>query len=619
MTQRFLPTSLKEARLLGWDRMDVILVTGDAYVDHPSFGVAVVGRFLESLGLRVGVIAAPDINNDEDFRKLGEPSMFFGVTAGNLDSMIMLHTALKKPRSDDAYAEGGLAGKRPKRATIEYLNRLNRLFPRSKIIIGGIESSLRRFAHYDYWSDKVRRSILADSGADMLIYGMAERPLGEITAALKNGARLDDLKDIRGTAVMALEKDAAQGAGVEILASFEEVARDRRLYASASKVIHLSQNPWSAKTLLQKHGARFVKVNPPAFPLSTEDLDAVCDLPFTRLPHPSHKGRIPAWEMIRFSVTAMRGCFGGCSFCALTVHQGKTIQSRSVHSIVKETGKIAGMEGFTGYVSDIGGPTANMYMMPCGDKRAEEVCRKPSCIHPKICGKLVTDHGPQMEMLKAARAVKGVKKIFISSGVRYDLANGSPEYIRELARHHVSGQLKVAPEHCDNDVLSVMRKPPIEEFDRFREKFMEESRQAGLEQYIVPYFISAHPGCGLAEQIELAMYLKRHGIRPRQAQDFIPAPMTLAGDMFYTGVDPLTGREVYVPKGDRERRLQRALMQYFKPENAEDVRSALTEAGREDLIGHGEGKLVPCAPKRSGFARDAAPRGHGKVKSRPKR
>jgi len=596
----------------------VILVTGDAYVDHPSFGVAVVGRFLASLGLRVGVIAAPDINNDEDFKKLGEPSMFFGVTAGNLDSMIMLYTALKKTRSDDAYAEGGLAGKRPKRATIEYCNRLSRIFPKSPLIIGGIESSLRRFAHYDYWSDKVRRSILSDSGADMLVYGMAERPLGEITAALKNGSRFDGLKDIRGTAVMVLEKDAVESASLEILLSFEDVARDKRMYADASKVIHLSQNPWSAKTLLQKHGARFLKVNPPALPLSTQELDAVYDLPFTRLPHPSHKGKIPAWEMIRFSVTAMRGCFGGCSFCALTVHQGKTIQSRSVRSIVMETGKIAGSEGFTGYVSDIGGPTANMYKMPCGDKRAEEVCKKTSCIHPKVCKNLVTDHAPQIEMLKAARAVKGVKKIFISSGVRYDLANDSPEYVKELARHHVSGQLKVAPEHCDNGVLSVMRKPPIEDFGRFMDKFMEESRKAGLEQYIVPYFISSHPGCGLAEQIGLALYLKHQGIRPRQVQDFIPAPMTLAGDMFYTGIDPLTGREVYVPKSDRERRLQRALLQYFKPENAEDVRAALTEAGREDLIGHGKGKLVAYAPKRAEFTRKAPPGGHGGEKRRQK-
>jgi len=602
MTERFIPTSLKEARLRGWNQLDVILVTGDAYVDHPSFGVAVVGRYLVSLGLRVGVIAAPDINNDEDFKKLGEPTMFFGVTAGNLDSMIMLYTALKKTRSDDAYAEGGLAGKRPKRATIEYCNRLSRIFPRSKLVIGGIESSLRRFAHYDYWSDKVRRSILSDSGADMLVYGMAERPLGEIISALKNGARFDELKDIRGTAVMVLEKDAVEGAKLEILPSFEDVARDKRMYADASKTIHLSQNPWSAKTLLQKHGARFLKVNPPALPLSTQELDAVYDLPFTRLPHPSHKGKIPAWEMIRFSVTAMRGCFGGCSFCALTVHQGKTIQSRSVRSIVMETGKIAGSEGFTGYVSDIGGPTANMYKMPCGDKRAEEVCKKTSCVHPKVCKNLVTDHAPQIEMLKAARAVKGVKKIFISSGVRYDLANDSPEYIKELACHHVSGQLKVAPEHCDNGVLSVMRKPPVEDFGRFMDKFMEESRKAGLEQYIVPYFISSHPGCGLAEQIELALYLKHHGIRPRQVQDFIPAPMTLAADMFYTGMDPLTGREVYVPKSDRERRFQRALMQYFKPENAEDVRAALIEARREDLIGHGKGKLVAYAPKRVGFA-----------------
>ena len=589
-----LPMTMEEAHALGWDRLDVILMTGDCYVDHPSFGAALVGRYLQSLGLRVGIIASPDPENEEDFTRLGEPAMFFGVTAGALDSMIMLKTAQKKHRSDDAYVEGGMAGRRPPRAVMVYCNRIRRAFKGAKIIIGGVEASLRRFAHYDFWEDKVRGSILPDSKADMLVYGMAERPLEQIVAALREGKTLRDIRDVWGTAVMInLEERKSLGAGARTIPDLEEVSSDKRKYARASRMIHMNQNPYCAEALVQKHGGRYVLVNPPALPLATPELDAIYALPFTRAPHPSYQGKIPAYEMIRHSITAMRGCFGGCAFCSLTAHQGRAVSSRSAESIVAEVEKVAAMPDFTGHVSDIGGPTANMYMMVCGEPEVEKICRKVSCVHPKICHRLITGHGPQIDMLKKARQVKGVKKVFVTSGLRYDLAILSPEYIRELAAHHVSGQLKVAPEHSDPEVLRLMRKPPAESYDRFVQMFMKESAAAGLDQYIVPYFISAHPGCGLKEEVELALYLKSKNIRPRQMQDFIPIPMTLAGDMYYCGFEPLSGAPVKTDKGGRERRLHRALIQYFMPENAADVAEALRAIGREDLIGPGPGKLSP--------------------------
>lgn len=584
MTRRFLPASLKDMKDRGWDRLDVILVTGDAYVDHPSFGVALVGRFLESLGVRTGIIASPDPNNPEDFTRLGPPSWFFGVTAGNLDSMIMRTTASKKNRSDDDYMPGGLASFRPKRATIAYCNRLRELFRNSQILIGGLESSLRRFAHYDYWDNRVRRGILLDSRADLLVYGMAENPLKEIVKAVRSGQRLKDLKDVRGTtAVVSLAERKDLGNAAVTLPSYEEVLTNKEKYARASKIIHQNQNPYSAKILVQKHRNRYVKVNPPSLPLSGKELDGVYSLPFTREPHPIYKEKIPAYEMIRFSVTAMRGCFGGCSFCALTVHQGKAIQSRSIKSIAAEVKEITKMKGFTGYISDIGGPTANMYEMLCRDPKAESACKKLSCIHPEICGKLEADHAPQIKMLRRVRTLPGIKKAFIASGIRHDLANLSPKYISEIAKHHVSGQLKVAPEHSHENVLKVMRKPPIEEFHKFSKQFMEESKKAGLKQFLVPYFISAHPGCGLREQVAMAEYLRRRNLRPRQVQEFIPAPMTLAGDMYYAGVDPMTGREVTIPKSDHDRKLQRALLQYYKPENREMARKAFRLADREGV------------------------------------
>jgi uncharacterized radical SAM protein YgiQ len=619
MKQAPLPMTLEEAHALGWDALDVILVTGDCYVDHPSFGAALVGRYLQSLGLRVGVIASPDPENEEDFTRLGEPTMFFGVTAGALDSMIMLKTAQKKHRSDDAYAQGGMAGRRPPRAVMVYCNRIRRYFKGAKIIIGGVEASLRRFAHYDFWEEKVRGSVLPDSKADMLVYGMGERPLAQIVAALRDGKSLREIKDVRGTAVMIdMEGRKAIGAAAKTIPALDEVAGDKAKYARASRMIHMNQNPHCATALVQKHGGRYVLVNPPAFPMSTPELDAIYALPFTRAPHPSYTGKIPAYEMIRHSITAMRGCFGGCAFCSLTAHQGRAVQSRSAESILAEVEKVTAMPDFTGHVSDIGGPTANMYMMYCGQPEVEKICRKVSCVHPKVCHRLVTDHEPQIELLRKARVVKGVKKVFIASGVRYDLAILSPEYIKELARHHVSGQLKVAPEHSDPAVLRLMRKPPAETYDQFVRKFMEESAAAGLPQFVAPYFISAHPGCGLEREVELALYLKSRNIRPRQMQDFIPIPMTLAGDMYYCGFDPISGWEVKTDTGGRARRLHRALIQYFEPENADDVREALHLIGREDLIGSGPGKLVRSRPGGGGYSR-GGPAPEGRFKGRNRR
>lgn len=590
----FLPTTPDEVAARGWEALDVILVTGDAYVDHPSFGAPLVGRYLESLGVRVGMIASPDMTNPDDFTRLGTPRWFFGVTAGALDSMIMRYTAAKKPRSDDDYVPGGQAGRRPPRAVIAYCNRLRELFDNPPLVIGGVEASLRRFAHYDYWDNKVRRSLLLDSRADLLVYGMGERPLKALVARLEAGEPLNEIVDLPGTAVVV--KEPPSGDDVVILPTAEVVAKDKAAYAIASKTIHRNQNPACAKTLVQPHGNRFVRVNPPAAPMTTEEMDAIYALSFVRAPHPSYTEPIPAFEMIRFSVTAMRGCFGGCSFCALTVHQGRHVSSRSAESIVDEIAAMTTLPGFKGHVSDVGGPTANMYMMRCDDPAVEALCRKESCVWPSVCSRLITDHGPLIETLKAARQVPGVKKVFIGSGVRYDLALLSPEYIGELAAHHVSGQLKVAPEHADPAVLHAMRKPGIETYDRFASDFLTASKKAGKEQYIVPYFIASHPGCGLPEQVKLAEYLQSRNIRPRQVQDFIPAPMTLAADMYWTGVDPMSGKPLTVTADEKGRRYQRSLMQYYKPENRQDVAQACAQAGRSDLVGFGKKKLAPPVP-----------------------
>ncbi len=603
-----LPVTLQEARKRGWNELDVILITGDAYVDHPSFGTPLVGRYLESLGVRVGIIALPDMTKDADFTVLGKPRWFFGISAGNLDSMIMHYTAQKKHRSDDAYIPGGKAGVRPERATAAYCRKLRRLFPETPQVIGGLEASLRRFAHYDYWDDKVRPSILFDTKADLLIYGMAESPLASLISALQKGKTLQEAakQGIRGTACILSpdERKELTGGALQVIPSCEEVTKNKKKYAKASRFIHLNQNPASARTLLQQHRRKYLCVYPPAYALTEKELDAVYALPFTRLPHPSYTEKIPAFEMIRFSVTAMRGCFGGCSFCALTVHQGKAIQSRSSASISGEVRQITEMPGFTGYISDIGGPTANMYRMHCSKPEIEAKCKRVSCVHPSVCPLLNTDAKPQIKMLQEARRQPKVKKVFVASGVRYDLANRSPEYIRELAAHHVSGQLKVAPEHSDPNVLHLMRKPEIKEFEAFREAFLQASEEAGLEQYLIPYFIASHPGCGLKEQVHLARYLKEQNLRVRQVQDFIPAPLTLAGDAFYCGEDPITGEKVFVPKEKHERRLQRSLMQYFKPEHAADVREALRKTGNTRLIGKQKQCLVPHRDSRDNTDRE---------------
>lgn len=578
---RFLPTTIKEVKDRGWDKLEVILISGDAYVDHPSFGVAMVGRYLESLGVKVGIIASPDIHTKKDFTKLGEPTWFFGVTAGNLDSMLIHKTASLKRRSDDHYVEGGLNTIRPKRATIVYCNKLREIFNKPQILIGGLESSLRRYAHYDYWDNTVRRSILLDARADLLVYGMAEPPLKEIIKNMRKGQKLKNLRNIRGTVSNIDEKEKLElGEKMIDLPSYEKTKNNKNQYAQASKIIHLNQNPHSAKCLVQKHGNRYICVYPPAHSLSESEMDLLYSLPFTRLPHPVYKEIIPAYEIIRFSITAMRGCFGGCSFCALTVHQGKSIQNRPISSIVQEVKKIEKMKGFKGYISDIGGPTANMYQLGCSSSKLEANCKKLSCVHPGICKYLRSDHSEQIKMLRKARSVKGIKKVFIASGIRFDLANRSVQYIKELAAYHVSGQLRVAPEHNHPSVLNLMRKPPISEFEKFKKIFMKESERVGLEQYIILYLIAAHPGCELKHQIDLAEYLKKNNIRPRQVQEFIPLPLTLAADIYYSGIDPMTGKKVRVVKNEKERNLQKDLMLYYKYENRTIIQQAKRKLGK---------------------------------------
>lgn len=567
--KRFLPTNLAEAEERGWKQLDVILITGDAYVDHPSFGAPLMGRYLESLGVKVGIIAAPDINNSDDFTRLGNPKWFFGVTSGNLDSMLMAMTAAKKRRKDDDYVPEKMASLRPKRAVIAYCNKLRELFTKPQILIGGIEASMRRFAHYDYWDNKVRRSILFDARADMLVYGMAESPMKKIVKSVQAGKKLNEIRGIPGTALILNENDV--GPSTEIR-SFEEVQSSKKSYTDAAKVIHQDQNPFNGKTLLQKHGNRYLCVYPPAPPLKEKDLDNIYGLPFSRLPHPKYKEKIPAYEMIKFSITAMRGCFGGCTFCSLSAHQGKEIQSRSEGSIINEVRAISRMKDFKGYISDIGGPTANMYKLVCSDEKRMKACRRLSCIYPGICKTLKTDHAPLIQLMKKARKEKNIKKVFVASGVRFDLANLSPEYIRELVRYHVSGQLKVAPEHCHPDVLAVIKKSSFKDFEEFKQRFLSESKKAGLNQFLVPYFIASHPGCTLKEQFSLYEYLKKNNIRPRQVQEFIPLPMTIAADMYYTGCDPITGKEVKVERTEKERKVQRALLLYYKPENSRMIR-----------------------------------------------
>jgi len=592
-----------EAR--GWDAIDILIVNGDAYVDHPAFGGALIGRFLEGRGFRVGMIAQPRWDDPSDLQRLGTPRLMVGITAGNLDSMLNKLTAQKKVRSDDQYSSGGRTNSRPNRASIVYANLCRQAFKGVPIVLGGIEASLRRIAHYDYWSDKVRRSILLDSKADLLIFGMGERPVWEVARRLRDGESIEQIRDVRGTA-LPLRKGAWEGVEPSrfttdgktvVLPSYEEVktndAQGRRRFSAMSKAFQVETNPGNARPLLQAHGHEAVYFNPPALPLETDEMDALYDLPFTRLPHWSYDEPIPAYETVKHSVVTMRGCFGGCNFCSITEHEGRVIQSRSAESILKEVRALRRMGDFRGTITDLGGPTANMYQMACKSKEIETRCRRLSCVHPKVCENLVTDHEPLIDLMKQVRETNGIKHTYIASGVRYDLAERSPEFVAELARHHTGGQVSVAPEHSDDGVLDKMKKPSIRSYERFVEQFSCASEEAGKEQHLVPYFISGHPGSSLEQMVELALYLKAREMRPRQVQDFIPTPMSMATSMYYTDLDPFTSEPVYTAKSMKDKRLQKALLLYWDPAHHDEAREALLQVGRRDLIGSGPQALVP--------------------------
>ncbi len=599
----FLPTTREEMDARGWDAIDVLLVNGDAYVDHPAFGGALIGRFLEGRGFRVGMIAQPDWTRPDDLLRLGRPRLMVGITAGNLDSMLNKLTAQKKTRSDDQYSPGGQTGLRPNRASIAYSNLARQAFPGVPIVLGGIEASLRRIAHYDYWSDEVRRSVLLDSKADLLIFGMGERPVWEVARRLRDGEAIDSIRDVRGTAhVMrkgAWEKLTpsrfVRDGHTLILPTYEEVRAEKHAFAEMSRAFQYETNPGNGRPLLQPHGHEAVYLNPPALPLETADMDALYDLPFTRMPHWRYAEKIPAYETVKHSIVAMRGCFGGCTFCSITEHEGRVIQSRSAESVLREVRALRRMDDFRGVISDVGGPTANMYQMHCRSDAIESNCRRLSCVHPGVCENLVTDHAPLVQLLRAVRGAPGVKKVFIASGVRYDLAERSPEFVRELAEHHTGGQLSVAPEHVNPSVLEKMKKPPVASYDRFAEQFKCASDAAGKSQHLVPYFISGHPGSTLKDMVDLALYLKREGLKPRQVQDFIPTPMSMATCMYYTGIDPFTREPVYSARDLHEKRLQKALLLYWDPAHHDMVREALTRAGCTKWIGTGPQCLVPPA------------------------
>ena len=653
-TAPYLPMSRDEMEALGWDSCDVIIVTGDAYIDHPSFGMAVMGRFLEAQGFRVGIIAQPDWHSTTDFEALGRPNLFFGVTAGNMDSLINRYTADLRLRSDDAYTPHGAAGKRPDRAVIVYSQRCREAFADVPIVAGGIEASLRRIAQYDYWSDKVRKSVLIDSDADIVLYGNAERAIAEVAHRLGRGESVGALTDIRGTAIVRREVPAGWTevdstrvdwprdidqlpdpyatesaradcsskngrGGVQVipmplakqvrgrqhklyirLPSFEKVVNDPVLYAHASRVLHQESNPHNARVLVQKHGTREVWVNAPPIPLATDEMDAVFDLPYQRRPHPQYgDAHIPAYEMIKHSVNIMRGCFGGCTFCSITEHEGRVIQSRSESSILREIEDIRDkVPGFTGTISDLGGPTANMYRLNCKDDEIQARCRRLSCVYPTICSNLETDHSPTTQLYRKARDLPGIKRVLIASGLRYDLALEDEEYVRELVTHHVGGYLKIAPEHSEEETLAMMMKPGMGTYDRFKQLFDRYSKAAGKEQYLIPYFIAAHPGCSDSDMVKLALWLKRNKFRVDQVQTFYPSPMALATAMYHAGRNPLKrlsykSKRLFVPRELEQRRLHKALLRYHDPKNFERIRAALKQMGRTDLIGEGEAQLVP--------------------------
>jgi len=609
---QFLPTCRADLDARGWDAVDIVIVSGDAYVDHAAFGPVLIARFLEGRGFRVGIIPQPDWQSAEAFKALGKPRLFFGVAAGNLDSMLNRLTSQKKNRSEDQYSPGGRTGCRPDRATIVYANRCREAFPEVPIVLGGIEASLRRIAHYDYWSDTVRRSILLDAKADLLVFGMGERPVWEIARRLQAGEPIKSLKDIRGTAYLindeatkVHEADRATKAADQktvVLPSFEEVVADKEAFARMSRDFQMETNPGNARAIAQRHGTRGVFFNPPAKPLEDGEakgegsvaMDELYDLPFNRAVHPMYGSEgVPAFETVKHSVVLMRGCFGGCTFCSITEHEGRVIQSRSEASVLREIRAVRRQGDFRGTITDLGGPTANMYKLKCKSEAIESKCRKLSCVHPGVCENLSTDHGPLVQLMQNVRKEEGVKHVFIASGVRYDLAERSPEYVKELAAHHTGGQLSVAPEHVSKRVLDKMKKPGIESYERFQTMFACASKDAGKEQYDIPYFISGHPGSTLEDMVELALWLKKNGRRPRQVQDFIPTPMSIAACMYFTGIDPLKMEPVFTARGLKEKRLQKALLLYWNPEHWDDAREALTQAGRSDLIGRGPDALVP--------------------------
>jgi uncharacterized radical SAM protein YgiQ len=610
------PTSRREMEARGWDCVDVVFVTGDAYIDHPSFAMAILHRVLEQAGFRVAILSQPDWHSCDPWRQFGRPRLFFAISAGNMDSMINHYTANKKVRNDDAYSPGGRIGLRPDRATLPYCHRAREAFPGVPIIAGGVEASLRRLAHYDYWSDTVRKSILLDAKADLVVYGMGEHSIVEIAQRLAAGKTVKDLRDLRGVAYVLGAKESAprlapaekrqtaawDAAGAKrgeaiTLPTYDEVRTDKHKFVEATRIIHINTSPFNARTLVQYHDRQAVVVNPPMLPISEAEMDRIYDLPYTRRAHPAYTEPIPAYEMIKDSVTIMRGCFGGCTFCSITTHQGRTIQSRSQESILNEVRKLAADPEFKGVISDIGGPTANMYQMRCTRPEVEAKCKRLSCVHPSICKLLGTDHGPLIDLMKRARTEPGIRKVLVASGIRMDIAQLSPEYLKELATHHVGGHLKVAPEHTDPHVLDMMKKPRNVNFEEFAKEFRKASKEAGKpKQFIVPYYIASHPGSDLHAMIDLAIFLKRNGYRPDQVQDFIPAPFDVATCMYYTGIDPFTKQEVYIARNLRDRKMQRALLQFFKPENYFEVRKALIEAGRSDLIGGGCDCLIGAQP-----------------------
>jgi len=591
-----LPTTASEMRTRGWNEVDVVFITGDAYIDHPSFAMALLGRLLESAGFRVAILSQPDWKNVEPFREFGRPRVMFAVSAGNMDSMINHYTANRKKRNADAYTPGGQINLRPDRATLAYCQRAREAFKGVPVVAGGVEASLRRLAHYDYWSDTVRRSIVLDSKADFVAFGMGERTILTIADALSKHASQAELRSIPGVAYRLGEKEA-RPTDVITLPNYDSVRTDALAFCELTRVTHRETNPHNARRLLQEHGTEAVVVNPPALPLGEAEMDFVYGLPFTRKQHPSYgENKIPAFDVIRHSVQIMRGCFGGCSFCSITAHEGRIIQSRSEASILGEIRELVKDPSFRGTVSDIGGPTANMYRMRCTRPEVEAKCRRLSCVHPTVCKLLGTDHKPLLRLMRKARQEPGVKKVLVASGVRMDLAKLDPEYVDELVKHHVGGHLKVAPEHADPEVLTLMKKPTISDFDEFSQRFQAASEKANKDQYLVPYFIASHPGSTARSMIDVAVFLKQRGYRPDQVQDFIPSPFDIAACMYHTGLDPMTLQPVYVAKSLRDRKAQRALLQFFKPENYFEVKQALLEAGRADLIGRGARCLIPEVP-----------------------